>query len=47
MVASPTIHFTFLCLGSQRVEFSGACQEATSGVPYGITAEIGNMHASK
>ena len=30
MVASPSVHFPLLCLGSQRVEFSGACQEATN-----------------
>ena len=29
----------------QRVEFLGACQEATSGFPVGVQAEIGKTYA--
>ena len=36
MVASPSFHLPLLCLGSQRVEFLGTCQEVTIRVPVGV-----------
>ena len=40
MVASLSVHFPLLCLGSQRVELLGACQEVTSGVPVGVQEKL-------